>query len=57
MSSSEVGPFVSKIRTVINDIGKHEFFFQHADSNLKCQILEVTVVFMCSFLSNSYIIM
>lgn len=25
MHSSEVGPFVSKIRAVINDIGKHSY--------------------------------
>lgn len=25
MHSSEVGPFVSKIRSVINDIGKHSY--------------------------------
>lgn len=32
MHSSEVGPFVSKIRAVINDIGKHSRVLLHSPS-------------------------
>lgn len=47
MHPSEVGPFVSKIRAVINDIGKHtQFLFQNAEGITEVRVKVAHWLFM-----------